>query len=219
MAIGDKNDVFNRLKSAIPKWFGDSSQTLDAVLQGFSTASSFIYSLYAYTKLQTRIKTATDGWLDIIAGDFFGSRIARASNQSDASFRANILANLIRERATRNSIVKVLTDLTGRAPIIYEPMRPLDTKAYGFACGYGVAGAYGSMLMPYQALITAFRPVGTGIPYVAGYGTSPAGYSQPSRADYASINQIQQSILDKDIYAAIDSCDPAAVISWTKIIS
>lgn len=219
MATGDKSDVFNRLKSVIPKWFGDTSPILDAILQGFAYASSFIYSLYAYAKLQTRIKTATDGWLDIIAADFFGTRIVRGANQVDASFRANIITNLIRERATRNGIIKVLTDLTGRAPIIFEPLRPLDTAAYGIACGYGLAGAYGSTLMPYQALITAFRPAGTGIPFVAGYGSTPAGYGKPSRADYASINQIQQSILDTDIYSAIDSCDPAAVISWTRISS
>lgn len=30
------------------------------------------------------------------------------------------------------------------------------------------------MLLPYQAFVTAFLPAGTGIPYVAGYGTQTA---------------------------------------------
>ena len=215
--IGDKSDVFGRLKSVLPRWYGDSSPTLDAVLGGLASAGSFIYSLYAYAKLQTRIKTATDGWLDIIAGDFFGVSVLRKANQSDASFRANIIANLLRTRATRPSVIQVLTDLTGRAPVIYEPLRPANTGAYGSLFGYSVAGAYGSVLMPYQALITAYRPIGTGIPNVAGYGASVAGYSIPSQSDYSSITQLQNSILDADIYAAISSVMPVGCIAWTQI--
>ena len=66
MSIGDQADVFARLKSTLPRWFSDSTPIVDAVFQGLAWAGSFVYSLYAYAKLQTRIKTATDGWLDII---------------------------------------------------------------------------------------------------------------------------------------------------------
>lgn len=131
MATGDQNDILQRLKGALPRWFGDNTPILDALLQGLAWAGSFVYSLWAYAKLQTRIKTATDGWLDMIAADFFGSSLMRSANQSDASFRARIIINLIRERATRAGVIKVLQDLTGRTPIIFEPQRPLDTGAYG----------------------------------------------------------------------------------------
>lgn len=224
MATGDSNDVFARLKAALPqRWFGstsDSMPVVDSVLAAATTALSFIYSLYAYAVLQTRIKTATDSWLDLIAADFFGTSIQRKANQSDASFRATIIANMFRERATRNAIIKVLQDLTGRTPKIIEPKRPADTGVYGGPLiGYGVAGAYGSLQMPYQAFVQAFRPLGSGIPSVAGYGISTGAYSTASQAEWASLSMIQNAVTDADIYAAIDSVRPAATIVWTNISS
>jgi len=246
---GDQADVFIRLKQLIPKsWFGSSSPYLDAVLQGYASAASWIYTLYYYAKLQTRIRTATDGWLDMISADFFGSALPRAANQSDASFKARILANLFRERGTRNAVTRVLVDLTGRVPHLFEPSRPADTGAYGTfinagligaSMGYGVAGGYGSLLLPYQAFVTAYRPTGAGVPNVAGYGTynsatpgtgylfdgsfipmttpgAPGGYGA-GQIEYASLSMIQQAIADADIYAAVDSVMPAGTIAWTAI--
>lgn len=222
MSTGDSNDVFVRLKAALPqRWFGstsDSMPVVDSILAGIATGLSFIYSLYAYAALQTRIRSATDGWLDAISADFFGSGLPRKANQSDASFRANIIANLFRERATRNGIIKVLQDITGRTPTIIEPMRPADTGVYGGPLiGYSAAGAYGSMLMPYQAFVIAYRPLGVGIPSVAGYGISTGAYSTASQAEWASLSMIQSDITDADIYAAIDQTKPAGTIVWTSI--
>lgn len=224
MATGDSTDVFARLKAALPqRWFGstsDSMPVVDSVLTGVTTALSFIYSLYAYAVLQCRIRTASDGYLDLIAADFFGASIQRKANQSDASFRATIIANMFRERATRNAIVKVLQDLTGRTPKIVEPKRPADTGSYGGPLiGYGVAGAYGSMQMPYQAFVIAYRPLGSGIPSVAGYGISTGAYGTASQAEWASLSTIQNAVTDADIYAAIDSVRPAATIVWVDIQS
>lgn len=140
MATGDLNDLRSRIKATLPRWFADSSPILDAVLSGAAQALSFVYSLYLYAQMQTRIKTATDGWLDLIAGDFFGTRILRRANQSDASFRAIIIANLFRERATRTALIQVLTDLTGRAPVLIEPQQPGDTGAYGGTDAITISG-------------------------------------------------------------------------------
>ena len=222
MAIGDQQDFFKRIKALLPRWFGDAeSPILDAVLQGLAWASSFVHTLFAYAKLQTRILTATDGWLDMIAADYFGNALLRAANQSDASFRARIIINMFRERGTRQAIVKVLEDLTGRTPLIFEPMRPADTGGYGEPRGlaYGMAGGYGSMLLPYQGFVTAFRPTGSGIPLIAGYGISTGGYGRPSRAAYGSMGMIQGAVTDADIYAAVDSVKPAGTIVWTAISS
>lgn len=221
MAIGDQNDTFTRFKALLPvRWFQVPTPIMDAVATGYAWATSFVYSLYAYAKLQTRILTATDGWLDMISADFFGPTLPRIGNQTDASFRARIVINMFRERGTRNAIIKVLTQLTGRAPIIFEPQRPLDTGAYGGTrIGYGVAGGYGSMLIPYQAFVKAFRPLASGIPYVAGYGISTAGYSVASQGDYASINQVTGAVADADIYAAVDSVKVGGTIVWTQINS
>lgn len=220
--VGDQNDVYQRLRGYLPRWFPDEGQApiITGLLRGLAYGGAFVYSLISYARLQTRIKTATDGWLDMIAADFFGDWLRRAANQSDDSFRARILLNLFRERATRAGLIKVLEDLTGRTPIVVEPTRPADTGAYSMPnWGYGVAGAYGSMSMPFQAFVTAFRPVGTGIPSVAGYGVSTGAYSTPSQAEYASLSMIQGAVTDADIYAAIDSVKPVATIVWTRIAS
>lgn len=224
MATGDQSDILQRLKGVLPRWFGDGTPILDALLQGLAWAGSFVYSLISYTGLQTRIKTATDGWLDMIAADFFGAALMRAANQSDASFRARIIINLMRERGTRNAIIRVLQDLTGRTPLIFEPARPADTGGYGQAqaLAYGAAGGYGSLLLPYQGFVTAFRPAGSGIPYVAGYGGAvgapgPGGYGIASRIQYGSLAMIQGSVADADIYAAIDSVKAAGTTVWTRI--
>lgn len=215
---GDKNDMMQRLKLTLPRWFSDSTPVLDAVLSGWAACWAFLYSLYAYAKLQTRILTASDGWLDVIAGDFFGTRIVRKPNQTDASFRATIIINMFRERATRDAISKVLHELTGRTPIIIEPQRPADTGAYAAPnSGYGTAGGYGSLLLPCQAFVTAFRPAGSGIPHVAGYGISTAGYGVASQAEYASLSMIQGQVTDADIYAAVDSVKAAGTEIWTRI--
>lgn len=220
MAKGDQADIVSRIKGLLPHWFGDTSPILDGVITGLANGLAFIYSLYAYAKLQTRILTATDGWLDLIAADYFGAAIARAVNQTDASFRTRIIINLFRERATRYGITRVLLDLTGRAPVIFEPQRPADTGSYGGpTIGYGLAGGYGSILIPFQAFVKAYRPSSSGIPLVAGYGSSPAGYSTPSRGDYATLSQIQGAVTDADIYAAVDSVKPAGTIIWTQINS
>lgn len=220
MATGDQSDILQRLKATLPRWFGDSTPILDALLQGLAWAGSFVYSLISYARLQTRIKTATDGWLDMIAADFFGSFLSRAANQSDASFRARIIINLFRERATRGGVIKVLQDLTGRTPLVFEPQRPMDTGAYSAPnSGYGMAGGYGSLLLPCQAFVTALRPTGTGIPLVAGYGISTGGYGVASRAELASMDMIQGAVTDADIYAAIDSVKPAGTTLWTRITS
>jgi len=144
-------------------------------------------------------------------------RVHGSSNEQDPTYRNRIKVNIIRERGTRNAVIKVLTDLTGRAPTIIEPLRPADTGAYGIACGYGVAGAYGSMLMAYQAFVTAYRPAGTGIPNVGGYSSSVAGYSQASQAEYANIGSTLSGVTDAAIYAAVASVIPAATIVWVHI--
>lgn len=221
MATGDLNDFRARIKATLPRWYADLSPILDALLSGVAQALEYVYALYLYAQMQTRIKTATDGWLDLIAGDFFGTRILRRANQTDASFRAIIIANLFRERATRKALIQVLTDLTGRAPVLIEPQQPGDTGAYGVpTSGYGVAGFYGSRLLPSQMFLIAFRPASAGIPNIAGYGNSPAAYRTPSVGGmYGSLSMIQGQVTDADIYAAIDSVKPVGTVIWTTLKS
>lgn len=223
MATGDVTDIVARLRSVLPPWFGDeeNSPILTAVLTGIATSYAAVYDMIQFIKLQTRIQTATGGFLDIIATDFFGRRLRRKTGQTDAVFRKRIIAEILRPRATRPSVVQVLEDLTGRTPIIFEPSRPADTGAWnnGATLGYGQAGAYGSLLLPYQAFVTAFRPSGTGIPNVAGYNMPAGAYSVPSHIEYGALSQVQGAVLDSDIYDAINSVRPAGTIMWTQIDS
>ena len=206
MATGDTSDIVGRLKSGLPaRWFGDGSTIRDAILSGWATAHSFLYSLYLYAKLQTRILTATDGWLDMIAADFFGASLLRMANQTDASFRAAIIANLFREKGTRNAVVLVLQALTGRSPVVTEPLRPADT------------GAYGSMLVPFQAFVTAYRPATSGVPYAPGYGNAPWGYG--TAGEYASLSMVQGAVQDADIAAAVEAVRPAGTTIWMRVSS
>lgn len=222
MATGDSTDILARLKALFPNgWFIAGSVPLrDALLQGAATGLAFVYSLLAYVRLQARIGTATDGFLDLIALDYFGSSLTRTTGQSDATFRARILAALFQERGTRASLIAALKALTGRTPVVVEVMRPSDTGSYGGPlCGYGVAGAYGSMLLPFQCFVQVYRPAGVGIPLIAGYGISTGGYGTASRASYASILQMQGQILDADVYATIENVRPEATTVWTAIKS
>ncbi|MGI4776967.1 MAG: hypothetical protein ACRYGA_02420 [Janthinobacterium lividum] len=218
--VGTLEDFLAREKSTLPNWFSDNNPILDALLRGFAASWAWVYSLYLYAKMQARIKTATDGWLDLIAGDFFGTRIARRANQTDASFRATIVANLFRERATRTALIQVLTELTGRAPIVIEPQRPADCGAYGVpTTGYGVAGCYGSLQLPSQAFLIAYRPASAGIPRIAGYGNAQGAYGTPPVGMYGSLSMVQGQVTDADILAAIDSVKPAGTVIWTTIRS
>jgi hypothetical protein len=218
--IGDQQDFFARIKARMPSgWFGTDSPILDALLAGIASAFVAVYAAYQYLLAQTRLQTSTDGWLDISAADYFGENgLRRLQNETDANYRTRIKINIVRERGTRAAITKILTDLTGRAPTIVEPTRPQDTGAYrSGGIGYGVAGAYGSLLLNYQAFVTAYRPAGSGLPYIQGYGTSPGGYATPSRAAYANIGDMTTGVTDAAIYAAIASVIPAATIAWVAI--
>jgi hypothetical protein len=219
--IGDQFDIQARLRALIPHgWFAPGETPLiDALLAGIANTLAFIYGLFEYLRLQTRIATATGGFLDLLAGDFFGNTLIRASNQSDDSFRAQIIVNILRQRATRAAVISILEQLTGRTPIVFEPQRPQDTGTYqGPNLGYGLVGGYGSIILPYQSFVTAFRPVGQGIPNIAGYGTPTGAYSTPSQSEWASLSMIN-GVSDADLYSAINSVRPAAYRIWVRITS
>ena len=218
--IGDQSDIISRLKALLPHgWFGDSTPILDGVLAGISNALSQAYALISYARLQTRIATATDAFLDLISFDFFGASLPRKQSETDAAFRTRIQAELLLERGTRKGLIQALTLLTGRTPVVFEPGRITDTGAYNTnTMGYNVAGGYGSLQLPFQAFVVAYRPIGQGIPNIAGYGNPQGAYNTASHAEYANPSMIA-GVTDADIYAAVDSVQPEATIVWTQIKS
>lgn len=216
MATGDSTDIQGRINALLPPWFASINAVIGGLVAGYAAAWAYVYALYAYAVNQTRIGTSTDGWLDLIAQDFFGTTLRRKPGQSDTVFRARILAGLFQEKGTRRGMIAALTVLTGRAPAIVEPMRPADTGSYGGPmCGYGAAGAYGSMMLPAQCFITAHRPTSIGAPGVAGYGSYAGGYGVGA-SEYAPAGTTV-GLADDDIYATIEAMRPAGVTCWTKI--
>ncbi len=220
---GDLKDMAARLRAVLPaRWFPDHSPVLDGVLNGLAAGWRWAYQQLQYVKAQTRLATATDIWLDVIASDFFGSRLVRRTGQGDAAFRARIQLELFRERGTRGAVVAVLYDLTGRAPAVFEPARTTDTGGYasfagaGGGAAYGIAGGWGSLALPFQCFITAYRPSGSGVATVSGWG-GPAGGYRLGAIEYASLEMVQGQVTDADIYAAVASVLPVATIGWTRI--
>jgi hypothetical protein len=237
MATGDTTDITARLFRWVPRgWFSSDPGTLvGAMLTGFAAGLGWIYQIIRYAGQQIRIATATDGWLDLISGDFFGLGLPRRSAEPDAAFRLRILREIVRPRSTRRAVAQALTDLTGRAPSIFEPARPADTGAYNTpsALAYGAMGGYGSLALPFQSFVVAFRPLGVpGLPRVAPYnlaaGQGAGGYGQggappagvgAGTAAYGSLASLAGFVSDAQIFAAIDAVRPAGTIIWARISS
>ena len=216
MATGNQNDMAARIKAVLPPWFGTPSPILDALLAGIGAIWAFVYGLLAYVTLQTRIATATDIFLDMISLDFFGEDLPRNAGESDAAFRIRIDDDILRPRATRAALARVVLDLTGRAPVIFEPTRPADTGSYNMGgAGYGAAGGWGDLGLPFQCFVTAYRPQENGIANVAGWNGG-GGYGL-GPIEYADLAIAGLGISDADIDAAIAAVMPAASIAWTRI--
>lgn len=217
--VGSQTDFVGRLRQLLPNgWFADNAPVLNAVLNGCAYCLSLIYSLIAYTKLQTRLATVTDGFLDLAAFDYFGTFLLRRTNESDSSLRVRVFQNLLRQKATRAGIVNLLTQLTGQAPLVFEPWRPLDCGGYDTnICGYDTAGGWGELDIPYQAFVTAYNPIGQGIPSIAGYDNPEGAYDTGSQAEWTDESMIAGLVTDADLYAAVADAKLEGTIVWMQI--
>jgi hypothetical protein len=224
---GDQNDMRTRLLAALPNgWFADEAPILSGLLGGLGNAWSWIYGLLAYVRQQTRIATATDGWLDLIARDYGGPAWARQPGETDAAFGARIRRNLQAVAGTRGALIVALTNLTGRTPAVFEPAYPPDTGGLGASgLGWNTAGGWGNLSLPYQCFVTAYRPAGGGIANSGGWGSMTAS-ATPNLAlggwgtgalQYGNVSLIQGRITDAQILGTIATCMPAAAIAWTAL--
>jgi hypothetical protein len=232
---GSVSDIVGRIKAVLPsQWFpvqpvdGPSpTPILDGVLTGLAWAWSQLYSLVQYVRLQTRIATATGANLDMIAADFFGLTLTRDVNEGDPAFSARIRAAILQPRATRPAVIQALQILTGRTPKVFEPANTGDTGGYGTGdaktwsgVAYGDAGGWGSLQLPYQAFIVAYRPTGGGIAgamgYYGGSGWAGGGYGVGA-LEYTTQSMIEGEVTDATIYATIAQTIPAGTIAWTQI--
>ena len=219
---GSQPDILSRLQSYLPSgWFNVGEAPIkDALLTGFANMFAFLYSMLAYIKLQTRIATATDGWLDLIAYDFFGSTLARSPGQTDASFRNQIISTLLRKKNTVAAIESVIYQLLGTVPTVLEPNFAADTLCWDVpqSGGYDAVGIWGdSGLMPLQVFVEVTVPGSLSIapPYIGGYGNSVWGYGV-GMAEYA-VKPALSPVVTADIYRALLAVRPVTGVFWTSI--
>ena len=176
--VGSVADMVSRIRAVMPaSWFpltapdatASATPILDGLLNGIGQAWSFCYALTTFVRQQTRIVTATGGFLDMICVDLFGSVIKRNTGEADNAFRSRIQANLLLPRATRGALSQTISTLLGETPLIFEPLRASDTGGYGGNSSPGVGGgggygspalALGSALMPFQFLVAVVGATG-----------------------------------------------------------
>jgi hypothetical protein len=230
MATGDQADMVARLRAVLPaSWFpqpaasgASASPVLDAILNGAAAAAAWLHALTRNAVAQARICTATGVFLDGIAADFFGAGLQRNVAEGDPAFRARIKATLLLPQGTRAGMMEALRILTGRTPRIVEPWNTGDTGGWSQgALAYGAAGCYGSLLLPAQVFVTAYRPDGSGIAQVAGYygsgdPTGPGGYGAGA-IEYGSAAMIEGQVTDAAIYATVNNARAAGVTAWVAI--
>nr|WP_294546302.1 hypothetical protein [uncultured Rhodopila sp.] len=224
---GDLSDFVSRLRSVLPgRWFGDQAPNLTAILTCIATPWAWLYGLLSYVILQTRISTATDNWLDIIALDFFGSDLARKSGESDNSFRSRIVGTLLRGAATRSAISACIQVLTGSEPRIFEPARCADTGSYstladgplssGCGLAYGITGGWGNLNLPFQIFVSVTRPPTPVVAMLAGYTTAVGAYGQGSIA-YVNLSALPGQVTEEDVRRSVSSLLPVTTIAWLQI--
>jgi len=227
--IGQQTDIAHRLRSVIPnRWFGDATPVLDTLLGALGAGWASLYDLLRYTGQQTRITTASDIWLDLVAFDFFGRQLPRPLGQTDRSYRSVLLRNILRPRGTRGALILALTYLTGRTPAVFEPANTCDTGGYagsmgagamaGGGVGYGVAGGWGNLSLPFQCFVTVYRPYLNGTANLSGWTISAGGYGIGA-VEYVGADTAQGQLADSSILAEITNTCPAGMVVWSRISS
>lgn len=212
-------DMVRRLKILLPRgWFGPTTPVLDALLSGFGALWSGLFEAIGFVRQQGRIATASGVFLDMAARDYLGPGFARRPGETDASFSARIRAEVVAPRATRAAVVAATIRASGRAGTVFEPFNPSDTGGYGDPpLGYGVGGGYGSLAMPFQFFVTAYRPGTTMAGGTGGYGTGPGGYNAAPLA-YGAAAAGTGEVSDNEIYAEIAGVLPVNATAWTRLI-
>jgi hypothetical protein len=218
-------DIAGRVQRWLPsRWFPEGPGTrIWATISGSAASLLVLLQQTTYLKLQTRLSTATDGFLDLAASDFL-TNFPRRLNEPDPAYAARIQREIIRPRNTRAAIVQVLQDLTGNTPTVFRPSYALDTGGLGTGSfALGAAGALGSYQLPFQAFVTIERGTapgaGTQVTYpgpVSGLG-APLGGLGIGALFLGDGSPAQGGVTDDDIYAAVASVTPAGHINWVAI--
>jgi hypothetical protein len=206
---GSISDIVSRLRAVLPKrWFAEQAPNLAAILQSIAAPWAWLYSL------------------DLIAYDFFGTKLNRKLSESDLNYRSRIKAALLREAATRTAVSAGLEALIGSKPTLFEPANCMDTGSYGTliagssivgtGLAYGSAGGWGSLVLPLQFFVTASRPATPGISMLAGYGTPNGAYGE-GQISYINLDLLPGHVTDQDIQSTLCGLLPVNAVAWLRI--
>ena len=222
----NRQDIFHRLKVLLPpRWFGEETPVLDTVLNALAVGWLNVHELLDFVRLQTRVRTSFGPWLDLTAQDYFGHRLKRRRLESDRSFVRRIINELNRDKCTRAALHDILLFLTGRPPLIFEPANPCDAGCYGLSAtgghgtaGYGVAGGWGSLDLPFQVFVRVRRPLTEGVAMINGWGETAGGLGA-GQSSYITLETTASSLTDEELYAHIHDTAPAGCRIWVSIES
>jgi hypothetical protein len=217
MSKGDALDITWRLFRWLPsRWFPPGPGTrIWATLTGFAAALSQVWNQIVYLRTQTRLRTISDGWVDLASWDFFGGKFPRRQQEGDASFSKRIRHEVLRERNTRRAIGSVVFDLVGRSPVVFEAYNPHDTGGWDIAMGWDQGGAWGDLDLMYQCFVNASRPGNQGVPYSGGWDTPAIGWDKSGQ--WVDMTMIVAPITDDMLFLAIASVVPAGMIAWVSL--
>ena len=217
MSKGDIDDITLRLFRWLPsRWFpfGTGSR-IWATLSGFASSMAAVWDQITYLRLQTRLMTITDGWVDLASYDFFGNSLPRRQQEEDRNFALRIRKEVLRERNTRHALDSVLFDLVGSHPDIFEAFNPGDTGGWDIAMGWDTAGLWGDLDLMYQIFVNTARPLSQGIPYVGGWDSPPVGWD--TVGEWTDNTMIIAPITDSMVFTAVASVTPAGMIVWINL--
>lgn len=207
-----------RLQGLLPTgWFNDDTPVLDALTLGMGALWAGLIGLIDTVRAQTRIATASGVFLDLAALDYCGAAVSRRAGESDRAFSARLRATVLAARATRAALEQAIERVTGRSPQIFEPFNPTDCGGYSTnTLGYGVCGGYGSLALPYQLFVTAYRPDAVPASHAGGYNHGPGGYNAGPMA-WVDPGDNPGLLTDSEIYAAIADALPVNAVAWTRL--
>lgn len=241
MATGDIPDMQARLRALLPPWWPNigSAPVLDAILAGVATILSASYGLIQYAAAQTRIRSATGGWIDLIAWDFFGGRFTRIAGETDASFNARLLQELVRPRVTRSAIQAAVADLTGHPVRIIEASNLTDVGFWKTRGSGPKPISFWKVDVPGAPLRWSPRGLANQffiectLPLTASFGGNPmpawgqytlnwmkrgtAGARATGSSLILRTNTIGQRGADA-VYALVNAMRAAGVIAWVKFV-
>lgn len=175
MATGDQNDVVGRLFRWLPQgWFPSLVGTrIYALVSGAASLLASIYQMVAYTQLQIRLQTTTDGFLDLASFDYLGNNLPRLPGETDGTYSLRIRNEIVRQKLTRTAIDSLLFELTGQHPEITEAWRGADNMAWRGRYGWRT-GHYSGRNFRYRVFI---KTIHAGV-----FGIATGGWRNPNAA-------------------------------------